>query len=70
VSYAFAKHDLAHIENVIGHFECTVDRVSLMETGPVASVNYWRARVTTILATSSQPLRIEQHARELLERLD
>ena len=41
-----------------------------MQAGSVASLNYWRARVTTILAAPLLPMHIEKRARDVLGRLD
>jgi hypothetical protein len=70
VSYEFVERDLAHIQNIIGLLERSIDSLQLMETGPVVSLTYWRTRVTTILATPSLPHHMEKQARELLGRLD
>ncbi|CAG9252259.1 conserved hypothetical protein [Paraburkholderia unamae] len=70
MSYDFAEQDLVHIRSVVSHFEHEVDRARDTETGTVASLKYWRSRVTTILATPSLPMHIERQARDVLGRLD
>jgi hypothetical protein len=70
VSYDFVERDLAHIQNVVGVLERSIENMQLMETGPVLSLTYWRTRVTAILATPSLPLHMGKQARELLGRLD
>ncbi|CAG9267964.1 hypothetical protein [Paraburkholderia unamae] len=70
MSYDFAEQDLVHIRSVVSHFEHAVDRARDIEPGSVASLNYWRARVTTILATPTLPMHVEKQARDVLGLLD
>ncbi|WP_321930759.1 hypothetical protein [Paraburkholderia guartelaensis] len=70
MSCDFAEQDLAHIRSVVSHFEHAADGARVIETGSVTSLNYWRDRVTTILAMRSLPMHIERQARDVLGRLD
>ena len=70
MSHDFAEQDLAHIRNVVSHLEHAVEGADVMQAGSVASLNYWRARVTTILAAPLLPMHIEKQAKDVLRRLD
>jgi len=70
VGYDFAEKDLAHIGNVLGHLEHSADSVRAIEAGAVVGLDYWRARVNTILAMPLLPMHIERQAKDLLARLE
>ncbi|MEM5316716.1 hypothetical protein [Paraburkholderia sp. JHI869] len=70
MSDEFAERDLAHIRNVLTHLEHSADCVRAIETGAMVNLNYWRARVSAILAAPLLPLHIEKQAKDLLARLD
>ncbi|CAG9243399.1 hypothetical protein [Paraburkholderia unamae] len=70
MSYDYSEQDLVHIRHVVDHLEHEVEGARVAQNGSIASLNYWRARVTTILATPSLPMHVEKQARDLLGRLD
>ncbi|WP_310633712.1 hypothetical protein [Paraburkholderia sp.] len=70
VGYDFAEKDLAHIQNILGHLEHTAGNDRAAAVGAVISLEYWRARVRTLLALPLLPIHIEKQAKALLARLD
>ncbi|WP_028207333.1 hypothetical protein [Paraburkholderia nodosa] len=70
MSDEFAERDLAHIGSVLSHLEHLADGVREIETGAMFNLNYWRDRVSAILAMPLLPMHIEKQAKDLLGRLD
>lgn len=70
MSCGFAEQDLAHIGNVIRHFEHRLDDAGPADAGAVFGLDYWRARIQAILATPQLPFHIDRQARDLLRRLN
>jgi hypothetical protein len=70
VGYDFAEKDLAHIRNVLNYLEHSADFLRAYDSGTIIGVNYWRARIRTILAMPRLPIQIELQAIDLLGRLD
>ncbi|HTR07785.1 MAG TPA: hypothetical protein VMJ11_14285 [Paraburkholderia sp.] len=66
----FAERDLAHIGNVLSHFEHSTDSVRAMGRGMVVNLSYWRARIQAILAMPLLSMHVEKQAKDLLGRLD
>jgi hypothetical protein len=70
MSCGFAEQDLAHIGNVIKHFEHRVRDAGPVDAGAVFGLDYWRARIQAILATPQLPFHIDRQAKDLLRRLN
>lgn len=70
MSYDFAEHDLAHICHVLSHLEQSTAGSRIPETGPMANLDYWQARVRAILATPALPAHAQKQAKDLLGRLE
>lgn len=70
MSYDFAEKDLAHIHHVLSHLEQSAAGARTRETGPMASLDYWQARVRAILAMPTLSAHAQKQAKELLGRLE
>lgn len=70
MSYDFAEKDLAHIGHVLSHLEQSAAGPRTFESGPMASLDYWQARVRAIMAIPTLSARALKQAKDLLERLE
>jgi ABC-type hemin transport system substrate-binding protein len=70
VSYDFAEKDLAHIRQVLSHLEQSAAGVRIVENGPMASLDYWHARIRAILAMPTLSAHGQKQAKDLLARLE
>ncbi|QBR02994.1 hypothetical protein [Paraburkholderia pallida] len=70
MSYDFAEKDLAHIRHVLSHLEQSAAGVRILETGPMASLDYWQARIQAILVMPMLSTHAQKQAKELLGRLE
>ncbi|WP_028220362.1 hypothetical protein [Paraburkholderia oxyphila] len=70
MSYDFAEKDLAHICHVLSHLEQSAAGARIPETGPMANLDYWHARVRAILAMPMLSTHVQKQAKELLGRLE
>jgi hypothetical protein len=64
-----AVRDLVHIRSMILRLERLLHDDDTGEASPVTSPDYWRSRITVLLATNLPPA-LEAKARVLLARLD
>jgi hypothetical protein len=70
VGFDLEEKDLAHIRIVLNHLDHPVEGARACDAGAVISLDYWRARISAILAMPRLPIHVEKLAKDLLCHVD